>query len=484
MNSIKNKRWTEDELFEKRKEVLAQWPTGREVDLNEAIEYHKHLPSHKKVPELGRNTRQGRIQIGKLFGHALVEDNVEHIKLLEDAGIDYISLFLDAYSRHGQFEKAQSALEESRKRGSTMLNGFPVVNQGVYNTRKLIESVNIPIRSGCAHTEDPRLAQEMTLAGGCTWIEFHNLNDLIQHSKNYPLDKRIMNDQYGTRLAAYYTEHGAPIQMFTPAPLGGLEPPEMRIAVLILASLLAAEQGLKQINPTLNSTVHLIQTAASLKVLRKLMREYLDSSGYTDTEINIGGDLWQGAWPYDLHEASAFLAYNLVTVVFGNVDNITIKGIDEAQGISTKAADIAATKMTRKIIDTMSNGRLPDNDELNLEEEMITQAVKAIVNKVVDLGDGDIAIGQIKAVEYGVIDAAFSPWRYLAKKTLPVRDATGAIRYLQSGNIPLPKEVVKYHKQRVDERKQSTRSKTDIEMVIEDVTRFSRPLFKEVIQDN
>jgi methylaspartate mutase epsilon subunit len=127
---------------------------------------------------------------------------------------------------------------------------------------------------------------------------------------------------------------------------------------------------------------------------------------------------------------------------------------------------------------------LPDNDELNLEEEMITQAVKAIVNKVVDLGDGDIAIGQIKAVEYGVIDAAFSPWRYLAKKTLPVRDATGAIRYLQSGNIPLPKEVVKYHKQRVDERKQSTRSKTDIEMVIEDVTRFSRPLFKEVIQHN
>jgi len=32
-------------------------------------------------------------------------------------------------------------------------------------------------------------------------------------------------------------------------------------------------------------------------------------------------------------------------------------------------------------------------------------------------------------VEQGVIDASFSPWTPLARKVLPVRDLTGAIRF-------------------------------------------------------
>ena len=35
---------------------------------------------------------------------------------------------------------------------------------------------------------------------------------------------------------------------------------------------------------------------------------------------------------------------------------------------------------------------------------------------------------------------------------LPVRDKNGAIRYLDHGNLPLPKEVVRYHKEKIAER--------------------------------
>ena len=38
---LRNKKWTNEEFFEVRKEVLNQWPTGKEVDLEEAIEYIK-----------------------------------------------------------------------------------------------------------------------------------------------------------------------------------------------------------------------------------------------------------------------------------------------------------------------------------------------------------------------------------------------------------------------------------------------------------
>ena len=38
---LSNKKWSEQEFFEERKEVLASWPTGADVDLDEAIAYHK-----------------------------------------------------------------------------------------------------------------------------------------------------------------------------------------------------------------------------------------------------------------------------------------------------------------------------------------------------------------------------------------------------------------------------------------------------------
>ncbi|MEG1049749.1 MAG: methylaspartate mutase subunit E, partial [Oscillospiraceae bacterium] len=45
---IQNKKWS-DELFYKirEEEVMGQWPTGKEVDLKEAIDYQKAIPDHK-----------------------------------------------------------------------------------------------------------------------------------------------------------------------------------------------------------------------------------------------------------------------------------------------------------------------------------------------------------------------------------------------------------------------------------------------------
>jgi len=42
---IQNKRIPEGEFEQLRKEVLAQWPTGSAVDLQEAVAYHKSMPA-------------------------------------------------------------------------------------------------------------------------------------------------------------------------------------------------------------------------------------------------------------------------------------------------------------------------------------------------------------------------------------------------------------------------------------------------------
>jgi len=44
---VGQKRIDEDQFLEMSKEVLSQWPTGKEVNLEEAIEYQKGLPESK-----------------------------------------------------------------------------------------------------------------------------------------------------------------------------------------------------------------------------------------------------------------------------------------------------------------------------------------------------------------------------------------------------------------------------------------------------
>ena len=61
-----------------------------------------------------------------------------------------------------------------------------------------------------------------------------------------------------------------------------------------------------------------------------------------------------------------------------------------------------------------------------------------------------------------------------ARKVLPARDIDGAIRYLDHGNIPLPREVAEYHRQKIEQRAKADGIKADIEMVINDVTYLSR----------
>ena len=44
---IMNKKLSDDEFYGIRKEILGQWSTGKDVDLDEAIEYHKSMPESK-----------------------------------------------------------------------------------------------------------------------------------------------------------------------------------------------------------------------------------------------------------------------------------------------------------------------------------------------------------------------------------------------------------------------------------------------------
>ena len=45
---IQNKRLSDEAFYKQREEVLAQWHTGKDVDLEEAVAYHKAMPENRK----------------------------------------------------------------------------------------------------------------------------------------------------------------------------------------------------------------------------------------------------------------------------------------------------------------------------------------------------------------------------------------------------------------------------------------------------
>ena len=45
---LQNKRISDEEFARLRQEVLTQWPTGKDVDLEEAVAYHKAMPVYRK----------------------------------------------------------------------------------------------------------------------------------------------------------------------------------------------------------------------------------------------------------------------------------------------------------------------------------------------------------------------------------------------------------------------------------------------------
>lgn len=474
---LSSKRWDEDKFLEMRKEVLRQWPTGAEVDINEGIEYQKNLlPEKVWALKLAMSRQKGKILVMPQVGRATVEETAEHMEIVEEqGGADGWLIFMDTFSRKNRFEDALKGLEESMKQGKSLLNGLPVVCHGVKGMRKICGVSKVPFFITNVD-EDPRLATEIAFAGGGTGYLCYDLHDLLQHSKNYPLDKRIQNNQYCSQLASYYIERGTPIVAWSSGHFGGWEPPGLKIPIVILTALIGVAQGFKHMAVTLGLGVHLIQDVAALRVLNELLRDYLDKFGYSDVATYLWTYPFLGVWPRDVDRIAALIAWHAAISVLTGVGCMVTKSLDEAFCVPRTEGNLQAVKMAKQIIDVIGNQRLCESEELKIEQEMLRKEVKATLDATLEFGDGDVAVGMVRAVERGVLDGVFSPWMRCANKVIPVRDNTGAMRYFETGNIPLPPEVIEYNKQKISEREKATGKKLDIQTVIDDISFLSHPL--------
>ncbi|MBI2858212.1 MAG: methylaspartate mutase subunit S [Chloroflexi bacterium] len=470
IGDLTSRKWSDARFFEQRKKVLALWPTGREVDLEEVIRYHKSLPDDKVFSKvLDKASQEGSLPIIVEGGHATVEESLRHKQIVDEAGADGFLLAHDSYTKSCRYADADRGIKESLKSGKSMLNGYPYVNHGVKALRSIVESTRSPLLVSASSHEEPMLSAEMGFAGGGTSNSSQALRQLLAHSKTYPLPRRIQNNQYASRLAAYYTEHGAPIEVRVQSEVHSFVPGGINAALGIFQCLLDAAQGVKYMTFLLPSQYSLLYDIAMIRTCRQLTQEYLEKAGYKDVRLLVTPWPWHGQWPREVYRAAGVVAWHTTIALLGGGDWVHVKSVHEGMGIPTAEANAASVRVAKQVALMSGSRRFPDSPELELEMKMLELEVRSIVDKVIELGDGDVAVGQVKAVESGAIDAPMCPWRNVAGRVLAIKDRDGVFRYIDHGGLPLPEEVVNYHHKKIADREKAEGRSKGIEMLIDDV---------------
>lgn len=474
--NVQNVKISEGDFLKEREEVLSTWPTGAQVNFEEAVEYQKSIaPSKRFDSKLRKALKDNVTLIQPRAGVALYEEHIKLLQYLETEGeADLLPSTVDSYTRLNRYKEAENGIEKSKESGRSMLNGFPIVNYGVDICRAVTSSLKNPVqvRHG---TPDARLLTEISIAGGFTSYEGGGISYNIPYSKDYSLEKTIAYWQYTDRLCGMYAEAGVDINREPFGPLTGtLIPPCISNAVAIIESLLAATQGVKDITVGYGQCGNLIQDVAAIRALKKQTVEYLAKYGYSDVQVTTVFHQWMGGFPQDESKAFGVISWGAATAALAKATKVIVKTPHEAVGVPTKEANAAGLRATKQVISMLRDQDLRNIPMVEFESSIIEREVDEIMDKVFELGNGDLVRGVVAAFESGVLDIPFAPSRYNAGKVMPARDNDGAVRILETGNLPFSKEIKDFHRSKLEERAKFEKRTVSFQMVIDDVYAISK----------
>ncbi|MBB6631799.1 methylaspartate mutase subunit E [Clostridium algidicarnis] len=468
---LKNKKWTEEEFFKEREQVLNQWPTGKEVDLQEAVDFLKKVPDHKSFPKKLMKAKEEGVTLAQpRAGVALIDAHIKLLTYLQDeGGADLLPSTIDSYTRQNRYDECEIGIKESKIANRSLLNGFPGVNHGVHGCREVFEAINIPIESRHG-TPDGRLLAEITHASGWTSNEGGGISYNIPYAKSVSIERTLLDWQYCDRLAGFYEEQGISINREPFGPLTGtLVPPSTSNAVAIVEALLAAEQGVKNITVGYGQCGNLIQDVAAIRALEEQTDEYLKCNGYNDVYITTVFHQWMGGFPADESKAFGVISTGAAAAALAGATKVIVKTPHEAIGVPTKEANAAGIKATKVTLNLLRGQKMPMSKELQTEINIIKAETKCMVDKLFELGNGDLAIGTVKGFQAGIIDIPFAPSKYNNGKMMPARDNNGAVRYLKFGNVPFTQDIMNFNMKKLEERAKYENREIGFQMTIDDI---------------
>ena len=464
-----------DAFRRSQEEALNSWHTGKAVNFEEAVKYHKSKPEHMVfTKKLAKAKAEGITLIQPRAGVALLDEHLELLTYLQNEGqADLLPSTIHSYTRHNRYSEAQHGIEESLRSGKSMLNGFPAVNHGVDACRHIIDSLNVPVqvRHG---TPDARLLAEITFAGGFTSFEGGGISYNVPYCKNIPMEETIRKWKYVDRLVGLYEEAGVSIDREPYGPLTGtLVPPCISHAVAVLEALLAAEQGVKNITVGYGQCGNIYQDVGAIAALKEITEEYLKKYGYDDVNVYTVFHQWMGGFPQDEAQAYGVISWGAAVAVLAGATKVIVKTPHEAFGIPTMQANAAGLRTTKQLCNMLSCQVMKNGPRAMAEKEMILKETRAILDKALELGGDDFEMATVAGFEAGVLDVPFAPSSANKGLAMPARDNEGAVRFLEFGNLPFNEEIKAFHKQKMQERSVFEKRPANFNMVIDDIYAIS-----------
>lgn len=470
--SVKNKKIPEGDWLKEREEVLASWHTGEGArDLQANIDYLKSIPDEKNFAvKLEFADKAGETLAQPRAGVPLVDEHINLLKHLQDeGGADLLPSTIDAYTRQNRYEEGDKGIAESEAAGRSLMNGFPAVNHGVEKVKKVTEALDLPLQARHG-TPDSRLLAEVIHAAGFTSNEGGAISYNVPYAKNVTIENTIKYWQYCDRLVGFYEENGVHINREPFGPLTGtLVPPSISNAVAIIEALLAAEQGVKSITVGYGQCGNLNQDVAAMSALKKQCQEYLNQYGYKDAYITTVFHQWMGGFPEDEAKAYGVISLGTVAATLAGATKVIVKTPHEAIGIPTAEANANGIKATKMVINLLNKQRLAESKTLSDEIQLIEKETKCIMDKVFELGKGDLAQGVVEGFKTGVLDVPFAPSKYNQGLMMPARDIDGNVRYLDTGNLPFTQDIKDFNREKMENRAAIQERKVGFELTVNDI---------------
>ncbi len=473
---ISNKKWSDDLFRKEREKVLAMWPTGEDVDLEDGAAYHHRLPDSQNA---ARKVLKARAEGKTLLCPSLGSDTVENHKNLllhmqKEGQADILTSYIDSLTRNCRFEMASQGLMRAEAAGRPVLNGFPFVVHGVEKAREVMDAVDLPSLL-FGPTPDARLTHEIGLAAGQSGYSGGPLISFWNYTKNVRPEEVIQNFQYVNRLMGCYEEMGVPILYCVSGAMPSVSPPSLMIVPEIIEVLIAAAQGVKhvQLNNWLQG--HLAQDIAYIRVFKKMTDHYLKEFGFDDVETTTYSVSPTGRFPVDEDRVYALISHFTMIGVMGGVQVCGSRTIDEAKHIPTPEGSAHSFRNAKMFLNMLQPQKfdLSSHSQIAVEEEIMEAEVRCLMDNVLKMGGGDVVKGTVKAIDEGVLDQPYSTSQLVKGKVLGVKDSTGAARYFDMGNLPFTDDILSFHREKIAEREKILGEKVSYETIISDMTAIS-----------
>jgi methylaspartate mutase epsilon subunit len=283
----------------------------------------------------------------------------------------------------------------------------------------------------------------------------------------------LRNWQFIDRLSAFYGEqHEVSINReYFGTLTATLIEPSLAISVNIIQALLTAQQGVKSITVGYAEQGNRAQDIAAIRVIEEQTNAYLQRFGFMDVRVTTVYHQFMAAFPSDYSKAEDLIFNSSITATLAGATKVMVKTAVEAIRIPDRYDNAKAVKQSKKGA-LAAHHSMVDQERLKIEKNLIRTEVNQIMNAVIELGNGSVAKGAIKAIEAGILDIPWSPSVYNKGKVIGVRDVDGAVRFYDFGNLPFDEKVKDFHREKVLVRKTMERDNSIFSLLEKDLSRI------------